>query len=89
MNSYILVDLVTWLAFRNRVVLMILVEGDRILFNQYGVMLVTAPRHPNVNVADGQAFLDWLISAEGQSAIAQYRIDGQQLFFPNAEISKP
>lgn len=89
MNAYILADRGTWLAFRNRGALMILVEGDRKLFNQYGVTLVNASRHPNVNVADGQAFLDWLISAEGQSAIAQYRIDGQQLFFPNAEISKP
>ena len=89
MNAYILADRGTWLAFRNRGALMILVEGDRKLFNQYGVMLVNASRHPNVNVADGQAFLDWLISAEGQNAIAQYRIDGQQLFFPNAGTSKP
>jgi ABC-type tungstate transport system permease subunit len=64
------------------------VEGDRRLFNQYGVMLVNPAKHPNVKVSDGQAFVDWLVSREGQSTIALYKIGGQQLFFPDAEASK-
>jgi tungstate transport system substrate-binding protein len=87
-NAYLLADRGTWLSFRNRGTLVILVEGDRRLFNQYGVMLVNPAKHPNVKVADAQAFVDWLVSAEGQSTIAQYKIDGQQLFFPNAEASR-
>jgi tungstate transport system substrate-binding protein len=87
-DAYLLADRGTWLSFRNRGTLAILVEGDRRLFNQYGVMLVNPAKHPNVKVADGQAFVDWLISADGQSAIAQYKIGGQQLFFPNAEDSR-
>jgi tungstate transport system substrate-binding protein len=88
MAAYVLADRGTWLSFRNRGTLEILVEGDRRLFNQYGVMLVNPAKHPNVKVADGQAFVDWLISVDGQSAIAQYKIGGQQLFFPNAEAAK-
>jgi tungstate transport system substrate-binding protein len=87
-DAYVLADRGTWLSFGNRGTLVILVEGDRRLFNQYGVMLVNPAKHPNVKVAEGQAFVDWLISAEGQSTIAQYKIGGQQLFFPNAEATK-
>jgi tungstate transport system substrate-binding protein len=83
-DAYLLADRGTWLSFRNRGTLAILVEGDRRLFNQYGVMLVNPAKHPKVKVADGQAFVDWLISAEGQRTIADYKIGGQQLFFPNA-----
>ena len=84
MNAYILSDRGTWLSFKNRADLAILVEGDTRLFNPYGVMLVNPEKHPNVKKAWGQAFVDWLISAEGQKAIADYRIDGEQLFFPSA-----
>ena len=84
MNAYILSDRGTWLSFKNRAELAILVEGDKRLFNQYGVMLVNPAKHPGVKKAWGQAFVDWLISADGQKAIADYRIDGEQLFFPNA-----
>jgi tungstate transport system substrate-binding protein len=84
MNAYTLADRGTWLSFRNRGELVVLVEGDKRLFNQYGVMLVNPDRHPNVKKAMGQRFIDWLISPPGQQAIANYRIDGQQLFFPNA-----
>jgi len=84
MNAYILSDRGTWLSFKNRGELTIAVEGDRRLFNQYGVMLVNPARHPHVKVALGQAFIDWLLSTEGQQAIADYKINGQQLFFPNA-----
>jgi tungstate transport system substrate-binding protein len=85
MDAYILSDRGTWLSFRNRGTLGIAVEGDKRLFNQYGVMLVNPARHPNVKKDWGQAFVDWLISPEGQKAIAEYRIGGEQLFFPNAE----
>jgi tungstate transport system substrate-binding protein len=84
MNAYVLADRGTWLAFKNRGDLAILVEGDKRLFNQYGVMLVNPDRHPTVKKELGQAFVDWLISPEGQKAIAEYKIDGEQLFFPNA-----
>jgi tungstate transport system substrate-binding protein len=84
MNAYLLADRATWLAFRNRGELAILVEGDRRLMNQYGVMLVNPQRHPSVKRAEGQAFIDWLVSSEGQAAIAAYEIDDEQLFFPNA-----
>jgi tungstate transport system substrate-binding protein len=84
MNAYVLSDRGTWLAFRNRGELAVVVEGDRRLFNQYGVMLVNPARHPHVKAAEGQAFIDWLLSRDGQKAIADYKIDGQQLFFPNA-----
>jgi tungstate transport system substrate-binding protein len=88
-NAYVLADRGTWLSFRNRGDLAILVEGDQRLFNQYGVMLVNPAKHPHVKAAQGQAFIDWLVSAEGQKAIADYKIEGEQLFFPNAGSIKP
>lgn len=88
-NAYILTDRGTWLNFRNRQDLRIVVEGDARLFNQYGVMLVNPQRHPHVKVADGQRFIDWLISPAGQAAIASYKINGEQLFFPNAGQPEP
>lgn len=84
MGAYILADRGTWLAFKNRGDLTILVEGDKHLFNQYGVMLVNPQKHPSVKRAEGQTFIDWVISAEGQKTIAGYKIDGEQLFYPNA-----
>jgi tungstate transport system substrate-binding protein len=84
MNAYILSDRGTWLSFKNRGDLTVVVEGDKRLFNQYGVMLVNPQKHPNVKKEWGQAFVDWLISPAGQQAIAGYKISGQQLFFPNA-----
>jgi tungstate transport system substrate-binding protein len=87
MNAYTLSDRGTWLNFKNRRDLVIVVEGDKKLFNQYGVMLVNPQRHPNVKKAEGQAFIDWLISPEGQKVIADYKINGEQLFFPNAQKS--
>ena len=84
MNAYLLADRGTWLAFRNRGELAVLVEGDKRLYNQYGVMLVNPAKHPAVKKDLGQAFIDWLISPEGQKAIADYRIGGEPLFFPNA-----
>ena len=84
MNAYILSDRGTWLSFKNRGELVIAVEGDRRLYNQYGVMLVNPAKHPNVKAKLGQAFIDWLVSPGGQDAIASYRINGEQLFFPNA-----
>ena len=83
-SAYVLSDRGTWLAFKNRGDLTILVEGDQRMFNQYGVMLVNPARHPQVKAADGQSFIDWLVSGEGQKTIAEYRIDREQLFFPNA-----
>jgi tungstate transport system substrate-binding protein len=83
-NGYVLADRATWLNFRNRGDLEILVEGDRRLFNQYGVILVNPARHAHVKKADGQAFIDWITSPEGQKAIGDYRIGGEPLFFPNA-----
>jgi tungstate transport system substrate-binding protein len=88
-GAYILADRGTWLSFRNRQDQRILIEGDTRLFNQYGVMLVNAQRHPHVKAADGQRFIDWLLSAAGQAAIAGYRINGEQLFFPNADKPEP
>jgi len=85
MNAYALTDRGTWLSFRNRGELVISVEGDQRLFNQYGVMLVNPTRHPHVKKEMGQAFIDWVISDEGQKAIAEYKIGGEQLFFPNAK----
>jgi len=84
MGAYILADRGTWLSFRNRADLAILVEGDRRLFNQYGVMLVNPDKHASVKKVLGQVFVDWLVSPRGQAVIAGYRIDGEQLFFPNA-----
>jgi tungstate transport system substrate-binding protein len=85
MNGYVLSDRGTWISFKNRGDLEISVEGDKRLFNQYGVMLVNPEKFPSVKKDLGQTFVDWLVSAEGQAAIAGYKIDGQQLFFPNAE----
>lgn len=85
MGAYVLADRGTWISFKNRGDLAIAVAGDRLLFNQYGIMLVNAEKHPHVKAAEGQAFIDWVVSAEGQKAIADYKIDGQQLFFPNAD----
>jgi tungstate transport system substrate-binding protein len=84
MGAHILSDRGTWLAFRNRADLTILVEGDKRLFNQYGVMLVNPEKHPNVKKELGQQFIDWLVSTAGQKAIANYKINGEQLFYPNA-----
>ena len=84
MNAYILTDRGTWISFKNRGDLVILVEGDKRLFNQYGVMLVNPAKHKHVKKELGQAFVDWLVSPEGQQAIAGYKIGGEQLFFPNA-----
>lgn len=84
-NGYILTDRGTWLAFKNRGDLGILVEGDNRLFNQYGVILVNPEKHPHVKKEDGQRFIDWLVSPAGQKAIAEYKIGGEQLFFPNAK----
>jgi tungstate transport system substrate-binding protein len=83
-NGYVLSDRATWINFKNRGDLEIVVEGDQRLFNQYGVMLVNPEKHKHVKKAEGQAFIDWLVSPEGQKAIADYKINGQQLFFPNA-----
>ena len=85
MNAYVLSDRATWLSFDNRGELDIAVEGDKRLFNQYGVMLVNPEKHPSVKADLGQAFIDWLVSPEGQAAIGEYKIGGKQLFFPNAE----
>ncbi len=85
MNAYILADRGTWISFKNRGELAIVVEGDKRLFNQYGVMLVNPAKHPSVKKDLGQAFVDWIISSEGQKTIAEYKIGGEQLFFPNAK----
>jgi len=84
MEGYTLSDRGTWISFKNKGDLTIMVEGDRRLFNQYGVMLVNPEKHPHVKKELGQQFVDWLVSPEGQRAIANYKINGQQLFFPNA-----
>ncbi len=84
MGAYVLADRGTWLAFKNRGDLDILVQGDKRLFNQYGVMLVNPEKHPNVKKELGQQFIDWLVSPAGQKAIADYKIGGDQLFYPNA-----
>ena len=83
-NAYVLADRGTWLSFKNRGDLVVLVEGDTKLFNQYGVMVVNPAKFPHVKAADAQKFVDWVISPAGQSAIAAYKIGGEQLFFPNA-----
>jgi tungstate transport system substrate-binding protein len=85
MNAYILADRGTWLSFKNRGEMGIIVEGDTKLFNQYGVILVNPAKHPHVKQADGQKFIDWVVSSEGQKVIAEYKIGGEQLFFPNAK----
>ena len=86
-NAYVLADRGTWLSFKNRGDLGIAVEGDKRLFNQYGVMLVNPEKHPSVKKDLGQQFIDWLVSSEGQKAIADYKINGEQLFYPNANDS--
>ncbi len=84
LNAYVLSDRGTWLSFKNKGNLATVVEGDKRLFNQYGVMLVNPQKHPNVKKELGQQFIDWLTSPEGQKAIADYKINGEQLFYPNA-----
>ncbi len=84
LGAYVLADRGTWLAFKNRADLAVLVEGDRRLFNQYGVMVVNPAKHPQTKVLEAQKFVDWVISPAGQGVIAGYRINGEQLFFPNA-----
>ena len=91
MGAYVLSDRGTWISFKNKDALQIAVEGDKRLFNQYGIMLVNPEKHPSVKKELGQAFSDWILSAEGQNAIKDFRIEGQQLFFPNenaAQIKK-
>jgi tungstate transport system substrate-binding protein len=85
MGAYVLTDRATWISFKNKGDFEILVEGDKQLFNQYGVMLINPEKCPNVKADLGQAFIDWLLSAKGQNAIRAYHLDGQQLFFPNAD----
>ena len=85
MGAYILSDRGTWLAFKNRGDLGVVVQGDRRLFNQYGVMLVNPDKHAAVKRAEGQAFVDWMVSPDGQKTIAGYKIGGEQLFYPNAD----
>ncbi len=88
MGAYVLADRGTWLSFKNKEALQIVVEGDKQLFNQYGIILVNPARHPSVKKDLGQAFIDWILSAEGQNAIRSYKIGGEQLFFPNAETAQ-
>ncbi len=83
-DAYVLSDRGTWISFKNKANLMVVVEGDKRLFNQYGVILVNPAKHPHVKKELGQAFIDWLVSPEGQRAIQDFKINGQQLFFPNA-----
>lgn len=83
-NAYVLADRGTWLNFKNRADLAVLVEGDTKLFNQYGVMVVNPAKHPHAKAQDAQKFVDWVVSPAGQQAIAAYKIGGEQLFFPNA-----
>ena len=84
MGGYVLTDRATWIAFGNKGDFKIMVEGDEALFNQYGVILVNPEKCPNVKAQAGQAFIHWLLSADGQAAIASYGIEGRELFFPNA-----
>ena len=84
MGGYVLSDRGTWISFKNKGDLEIAVEGDKRLFNQYGIILVNPEKHPSVKKDLGQTFIDWVVSGEGQQAIRDYKIDGQQLFFPNA-----
>ena len=87
MGAYILTDRATWIAFGNKGTFKVVVEGDKRLFNQYGITLVNAEKHSNVKAELGQIFIDWVLSDEGQSAIAAYSVEGQQLFFPNANLN--
>lgn len=86
MNAYVLSDRATWIAFGNKGTYEVVVEGDDRLYNQYGVILVNPDRHPNVKAELGQSFINWLTGSAGQQAIAEFRVDGQQLFFPNASM---
>lgn len=88
LDAYVLTDRATWIAFQNKANHTIVVEGEPQLFNQYGVIPVNPARYPNINVAPAAKFVDWLVGPEGQSAIAAFKVDGQQLFFPNAASSK-
>jgi tungstate transport system substrate-binding protein len=83
-DAYVLADRGTWLSFKNRATLAVLVEGDKRLFNQYGVIVVNPAKHPHTKTALAQAFSDWVVSPEGQAVVASYKIGGEQLFFPNA-----
>jgi tungstate transport system substrate-binding protein len=83
-GAYLLADRGTWLSFKNRGDLTVLVEGDNRLFNQYGVMVVNPAKHPHVKTAEAQKFVDWVVSPAGQAVVASYKIGGEQLFFPNA-----
>jgi tungstate transport system substrate-binding protein len=83
-GAYLLADRGTWLSFKNRGDLAVLVEGDTRLFNQYGVMVVNPAKHPHVKTAEAQKFVDWVVSPAGQAVVASYKIGGEQLFFPNA-----
>ncbi|MEM9358684.1 MAG: substrate-binding domain-containing protein [Pseudomonadota bacterium] len=85
MRAYAMTDRGTWISFKNKQNFEVLLEGDKALFNQYGIILINPARHKNVNARDGQAFIDWILSSEGQSAIASYKLGGKQLFFPNAK----
>ena len=87
MGAYVMTDRATWISFKNKGDFEIIVEGDRNLFNQYGVILVNPAKCPEVKKAEGQAFIDWLLSEEGQTTIGNYQIDGKKLFFPNARPS--
>ena len=89
MDAYTMTDRATWISFKNKAAFEVLAEGDPRLFNQYGVMLVNPEKHHNVRATAGQAFIDWLIGAAGQRAIAAFKVDGQQLFLPNASGSEP
>jgi tungstate transport system substrate-binding protein len=84
LGAYVLADRGTWLNFKNRADLAVLVEGDKRLFNQYGVMVINPAKHPQTKVAEAQKFVDWVVSPAGQGVIASYKINGEQLFFPNA-----
>jgi tungstate transport system substrate-binding protein len=87
MGAYVLSDRGTWLSFKNKLALMICVEDDKRLLNQYGIILVNPEKHPHVNKVAGRVFIDWIVSREGQAAIAAYKIHGEQLFFPNASAA--
>jgi tungstate transport system substrate-binding protein len=87
MDGYVMTDRATWIKFGNKSDHAILVEGDERMFNQYGIILVNPEKHPDVKVEAGQSFIDWVLSEDGQDAIAAYKVDGKQLFFPNANTS--
>ena len=86
-NAYVLSDRATWINFKNKAQLRLLVEGDKSLFNPYGVMVVNPEKHPHVKQKQAQQFVDWITSPEGQRVIADYKVDGEQLFFPNANAA--